>query len=73
VFPALVIVQRNARAIDGLHELIQKVLTTPAYREKAQYFRDVTAKRPGLDAAAEAIERAFEQAVENRPLELSSA
>jgi MGT family glycosyltransferase len=59
--------------IDGLHELIQKVLRTSAYREKAQYFRDVIAKCPGLDVAAEAIERAFEQAIEVRPLELSSA
>jgi zeaxanthin glucosyltransferase len=58
---------------DGLYELIQKVLRTPAYREKAQYFRDVIAKRPGLDIAAEAIELAFEQAIENRPLELSRA
>jgi zeaxanthin glucosyltransferase len=59
--------------IDGLHELIRKVLHTPAYSEKAQYFRDVIAKRRGLDVAAEAIERAFEQALENRPLELSRA
>jgi zeaxanthin glucosyltransferase len=58
--------------IDGLHELIQKVLRTPTYREKARYFRDVIAQCPGLDVAAEAIERAFEQAIENRPLELSS-
>jgi zeaxanthin glucosyltransferase len=57
--------------IDGLHELIQKVLHTPAYREKAQYFRNVIAKRPGLDVAAQAIELAFEQAIETRPLELS--
>jgi MGT family glycosyltransferase len=59
--------------IDGLHELIHKVLRTPAYREKAQYFRDVIAKRSGLDVAAEAIERAFNQAIANRPLELSRA
>jgi zeaxanthin glucosyltransferase len=59
--------------IDGLHELIQKILHTPAYREKAQYFKDVIAKRPGLDLAADAIERAFEQAIQNRPLELSRA
>jgi MGT family glycosyltransferase len=59
--------------VDGLHELIQKVLRTPAYREKAQYFRDVIANRPGLDIAAEAIELAFEQALENRSLELSRA
>jgi zeaxanthin glucosyltransferase len=59
--------------IDGLHELIQKILRTPAYREKAQHFMSVIAKRPGLDVAAEAIERAFAQAIENRPLELSRA
>jgi zeaxanthin glucosyltransferase len=60
-------------SIDGLSALIQRVLTTPTYRERAQYFRDVIAKRRGLDVAAEAIERAFEEAIENRPLELSSA
>jgi zeaxanthin glucosyltransferase len=59
--------------IDGLHELIRKVLHTPTYSEKAQYFREVIAKRRGLDVAAEAIERAFEQVLENRPLELSHA
>jgi len=51
--------------IDGLHELIHKVLSTRAYHEKAQYFRDLIAKRPGLDVAVEAIERAFEQAIAN--------
>ncbi|AEU37753.1 glycosyltransferase [Granulicella mallensis] len=65
--------QLDDLTIDGLHELIQKVLHTPGYNEKAQYFRDVIAKRRGLDVAAEAIERAFEQALENRPLELSHA
>lgn len=60
-------------SIDGLHELITRVLRTSAYREKAQYFRDVIAKRRGLDIAAEAIERAFEQAKESSPLELSRA
>ncbi len=59
--------------VDGLHELVRKVLYTPGYREKAQYFRNVIAKRRGLDVAAEAIEHAFEQAIENRPLELSHA
>jgi zeaxanthin glucosyltransferase len=57
--------------IDGLHKSIHKVLGSPAYREKAQHFRDLIAKRPGLDVAAEAIERAFEKALANRPLELS--
>ena len=59
--------------VDGLHELIQKVLHTLSYRGKAQYFRQVIAKRPGLDVAAEAIERAFEQALASHPLELSRA
>jgi zeaxanthin glucosyltransferase len=59
--------------IDGLHELIRKILSTPAYREKAQYFKNVIEKRRGLDVAAETIERAFEQAIENRSSELSRA
>jgi zeaxanthin glucosyltransferase len=59
--------------VDELHGLIQKVLHTPAYREKAQYFRNVITKRHGLDIAAEAIERAFQQAIENSPLEISRA
>ena len=59
-------------SVDGLHGLIQKVLHTPAYRERAQYFRDVIAKRRGLDVAAEAIESAFERALASRPLEISS-
>ena len=57
--------------VDNLHELIQKVLHTHAYREKAQYFENVIAKRRGLDIAAEAIESAFEQAIEDRSLELT--
>ena len=58
-------------SIDSLHESIQKVLRTPSYLAKARYFSEVIAKRRGLDVAAEAIERAFEQAIRNRPLELS--
>ncbi|MBB5330419.1 glycosyltransferase [Tunturiibacter gelidoferens] len=58
-------------SIDSLHESIQKVLRTPSYLEKAPYFSEVIAKRRGLDVAPEAIERAFEQAIANRPLELS--
>ena len=60
-------------SMDGLYELIQKVLGTSAYRDKARYFSNVIAKRRGLDVAADAIERAFEQAIENRSLELSRA
>jgi zeaxanthin glucosyltransferase len=59
--------------VDALQELIQRVLRTPAYREKAQYFKDVIARRRGLDIAAEAIELAFEHAIEKRSLELSRA
>jgi zeaxanthin glucosyltransferase len=59
--------------VDDLYQLIRKVLHTSTYRERAQYFRDVIAKRRGLDVAAEAIEHAFEQAIENRPLEVSRA
>ncbi len=58
---------------DDLYELIQKVLHTPSYREKAQYFKNLIAKRQGLDVAAKAIESAFEQAIEKRPLELAQA
>ncbi|AXC10315.1 Zeaxanthin glucosyl transferase [Acidisarcina polymorpha] len=57
--------------VDGLHALIRKLLDTPAYREKAQYFMRLIAKRHGLDIAAETIERAFEHAMENRLLDPS--
>ena len=60
-------------SIDSLHESIQKVLRTSSYLDKARYFCAVIAKRRGLDVAAEAIESAFEQAIGNRPLELSRA
>lgn len=45
---------------DGLEGLIRKVLSTPAYRDKAQYFKTVITERRGLEVAAEAIEHAFE-------------
>jgi zeaxanthin glucosyltransferase len=45
--------------VDRLHGLIQKVLETPGYREKALYFRKVITQTRGLDIAAEALERAF--------------
>ncbi|HEY4048432.1 MAG TPA: nucleotide disphospho-sugar-binding domain-containing protein [Acidobacteriaceae bacterium] len=57
-------------SVDGLHALIQKVLNTPSYREKARYFKYIIEKRRGLDVAAEVIEQAFETALANRPLEL---
>jgi zeaxanthin glucosyltransferase len=59
--------------VDDLYESIKNVLHTPAYREKAQYFRNVIETRQGLDVAAEAIERGFEQAIENHSLGFSHA
>jgi zeaxanthin glucosyltransferase len=58
-------------SVDALHALIQRVLNTRSYREKAQYFKNIIAQRRGLDVAAEAIERAFEAALANCALELS--
>ena len=45
--------------VDRLHGLIQKVLETPGYRDKALYFRKVITQTRGLDIAADALERAF--------------
>jgi zeaxanthin glucosyltransferase len=59
--------------IDRLHGLIRKVLNTQSYRDKALYFKNVTARRRGLDVAAEAIERAFEKAASSRPVDFSAA
>jgi zeaxanthin glucosyltransferase len=51
--------------VDGLERLIRKVLSTPAYRDRARYFKHLIADRCGLDLAAGAIERAFEQTIYN--------
>lgn len=59
--------------VDGLHELIRKVLHAPAYGEKAKHFKRLIADRSGLDVAAEAIERAFELPIISRGREVSSA
>lgn len=45
--------------IEGLSELIQKVLDDPGYRERASYFQKVIAETRGLDLAADVIEQAF--------------
>ena len=45
--------------VEGLSHLIQKVLSDPGYRKRAQYFRRVIAETNGLDLAADVIERAF--------------
>jgi zeaxanthin glucosyltransferase len=58
-------------SVDALHALIQRVLYTRSYREKAQYFKNIISQRRGLEVAAETIERAFEAALANCALELS--
>jgi zeaxanthin glucosyltransferase len=58
-------------SVDALHALVQRVLNTHAYREKAHDFKNIIARRRGLDLAAEAIEHAFEAALANDALELS--
>ncbi len=58
-------------SVDALHALIQRVLNTPSYHQKAQYFKNIIAQRRGLDVAAETIERAFAAALANRALEVS--
>jgi zeaxanthin glucosyltransferase len=50
-------------SVDGLHTLVQRVLNTRSYREKAQCFKNIIAQRRGLDVAAQTIERAFEAAL----------
>jgi zeaxanthin glucosyltransferase len=46
-------------SIEGLSQLIGKILRDPRYRIRAQYFRRVIAETRGLDLAADVIERAF--------------
>ena len=46
-------------AVERVQWLIQQVLENPRYREKARWFRKVTAQTRGLDVAADVIERAF--------------
>ncbi len=60
----------DSLSVDDLHAVIQRVLKTPSYREKAQYFKNIIAQRRGLDVAAEVIEQAFKTSFANRPLEL---
>jgi zeaxanthin glucosyltransferase len=57
--------------VDALLALMQKVRETAAYSENAQRFKDIIAKHRGLDVAAEIIERAFETALANHPMEFS--
>jgi len=59
-------VEVESLTVDRLEELIRKVLSTPNYRERGQYFKNVIAQSNGLDVAAEAIERGFERASTDR-------
>ena len=45
--------------VEGLLQLIQKALSDPDYRDRAQYFRSVIAETRGLDVGADVIEQAF--------------
>ena len=45
--------------VEGVRELIEKVLNSPMYREKARWFQKVIPQTRGLDLAAEVIEGAF--------------
>jgi len=45
--------------VKRLRGLIEKVLNSSGYREKARWFQNVIAQTRGLDFAAEVIERAF--------------
>jgi MGT family glycosyltransferase len=45
--------------VEGLSQLIQRVLNDPRYRIRAQNFRGVIAQTRGLDVAADVVERAF--------------
>lgn len=54
---------------DRLQNLIQRVLMSTRYREKAQHFQQIIAKARGLDIAADVIEQAFgESLAEKKPL-----
>lgn len=53
-----------------LTERIDRVNSTPSYRERAQYFKEVIAKTHGLDRASEIIEQAFNAVAE--PVEISA-
>src|SRR5215475_6035792 len=48
----------EALSPEGLRELIQKVMETPSYGERACFFEEVIARTRGLDVAADVIEGA---------------
>jgi MGT family glycosyltransferase len=51
-----------------LSELIAKVTTNRNYRDKAGWFQKILAETPGLDIAADTIERVFGEHLEDLPL-----
>jgi MGT family glycosyltransferase len=53
--------------VERVQWLIQEVLETPRYREKARWFQKVIAQTRGLDVAADVIERAFRPLVYPQP------
>src|SRR5262249_61472458 len=58
----------EALSPEGLRELIQKVMETPSYGERARFFEQVIARTRGLDIAADVIERALGAERLARPL-----
>jgi len=45
--------------VERVRGLIEQVMNSSEYREKARWFQKVIAQTRGLDLAAEAMERAF--------------
>jgi zeaxanthin glucosyltransferase len=45
--------------VENVRGLIEEVMSSPGYREKARWFQNVIVQTRGLDLAAEVIERAF--------------
>jgi zeaxanthin glucosyltransferase len=46
--------------VEKVRALIEGVMSSPGYREKARWFQNVIAQTRGLDLAADVIERAFQ-------------
>jgi UDP:flavonoid glycosyltransferase YjiC (YdhE family) len=68
----MIALARNLTA-PQLSELIAKVITNPAYRDKARWFQKVLAKTRGLDVAADIIERALGKHLEAKAKEAVAA
>jgi zeaxanthin glucosyltransferase len=45
--------------VENVRGLIEEVMSSPGYREKARWFQNMIVQTRGLDLAAEVIERAF--------------